>query len=105
MPLTSIIQILKVNEKRTGEKNGRPWAMQDAECMLLSDTGEVEQVGVLQLPKDMMGDSAPKVGIYLGSFALRAGMQDRKIAAVLTGLQPYNVRADKPAAVKTATQA
>lgn len=91
MALTSIIQILKVNELRSGVKNGRPWTMQDAECALLADTGELEQVGVLQLPKDMMGDAAPKVGTYLGAFALRAGMQDRKIAAVLTALTPYAV--------------
>lgn len=91
MALTSILQILKINEKRTGTKNGRDWAMQDAECMLLADTGELEQVGVLQLPKEMMGDAAPKPGIYLGAFALRAGMQDRKIVAVLTALTPYAV--------------
>lgn len=91
MAMTSIIQILKINEKRTGTKNGRDWAMQDAECMLLADTGEIEQVGVLQLPKDMMGDAAPKLGIYSGSFALRAGMQDRKIGAVLTALTPHVV--------------
>ncbi len=103
MALTSIIQILKVNEKRSGNKNGRDWAMQDCECALLADTGELEQVGVLQLPKDMMGDAAPKPGIYLGSFALRAGMQDRKIAAVLTGLQPYAVpKASKPATAAAA---
>ena len=89
MALTSIIQILKVNEKRSGNKNGRDWAMQDCECALLADTGELEQVGVLQLPKDMMGESAPKPGIYVGAFALRAGMQDRKITAVLTALTPY----------------
>ena len=66
MALTSIIQILKVNEKRTGNKNGRDWAMQDCECGLLSETGELEQVGVLQLPKEMMGDNAPKVGTRRG---------------------------------------
>ena len=89
--LTSIIQILKVNEKRSGNKNGRDWSMQDCECALLADTGELEQVGVLQLPKDMMGDAAPKAGVYVGAFALRAGMQDRKIVAVLTALTPYVV--------------
>lgn len=104
MSLTSIIQILKINEKRTGNKNGRDWAMQDAECMLLADTGEIEQVGVLQLPKDMMGDAAPKLGIYIGSFALRAGMQDRKIGAVLTALNPYTLPAAKaPAAAPKAS--
>ena len=99
MAHTSIIQILKVNEKRTGNKNGRDWAMQDCECALLSETGELEQVGVLQLPKEMMGDNAPKAGTYVGSFALRAGMQDRKIGSVLTALTPYPVGgAAKPAA-------
>lgn len=98
MALTSIIQILKVNEKRTGNKGGRDWAMQDCECALLSDAGEIEQVGVLQLPKDMMGDAAPKVGTYMGAFALRAGMQDRKIVAVLTALTPYAVPTARAAA-------
>lgn len=99
MALTSIIQILKVNEKREGVKDNRPWAMQDAECVLLSDTGEMEQVGVLQLPKNLMGDAAPKPGTYLGAFALQAGMRDRRIVAVLTALQPYDTgRKPAPAA-------
>lgn len=102
MALTSILQILKVNEKRSGAKDGREWSMQDCECALLADTGELEQVGVLQLPKDMTGDNAPKPGIYAGSFTLRAGMKDRKIVAVLTALTPYAVpaprNAPKPAA-------
>lgn len=97
MALTSILQVLKVNEKRSGTKNGRDWSMQDCECALLSDTGELEQVGVLRLPKDMMGDAAPKPGIYMGAFALRAGMQDRQIAAVLTALTPYAVPKAAPA--------
>lgn len=97
MAMTSIIQILKVNEKRTGNKNGRDWAMQDAECALLSDTGDLEQVGVLQLGKEMMGDNAPKPGMYTAVFALRAGMQDRKIGPVITALNPYS--AVKPAKV------
>ena len=97
MAMTSIIQILKINEKRTGNKNGRDWAMQDAECALLSDSGELEQVGVLQLGKEMMGDNAPKPGTYTAVFALRAGMQDRKIGPVITALNPYS--AVKPAKV------
>lgn len=97
MALTSIIQILKINELRKGNKNGRDWTMQDAECMLLNDSGELEQVGVLQLAKDMTGDAAPKPGIYSASFALRAGMQDRKIGAVLTSLTPYPMKPAAPA--------
>ncbi|CAM3596589.1 hypothetical protein [Paracidovorax anthurii] len=89
MALTSLIQVLKVNDKRSGSKDGRAWEMQDAECVLLSDEGEMEQVGVLQLPKALMGDAAPVPGIYMGAFALQAGMRDRRITAILTALTPY----------------
>ena len=92
MSFTSTIRILKVNEKRSGNKNGRDWSMQDAECILLSDTGEVEQVGVLQLPKVMMGDAAPAPGVYVGGFALQAGMMDRRIGAILTSLTPVPLK-------------
>lgn len=96
MANTSLLQIFKVNDARSGVKDGRPWSMQDAECAILDDDGVMQQVGVLPLPKHMMGDVAPKPGVYLGSFALMAGMKDRRIGSVLTGLTPYEVR--KPAA-------
>ncbi|RYH64326.1 MAG: hypothetical protein EON54_06695 [Alcaligenaceae bacterium] len=103
MSLTSILQVLKVNEMRSGSKDGRAWQMQDAECILLGDSGEVEQVGVLQLPKHMVGEAAPKPGTYLGGFALQAGMRDRRINAVLVSLQPYdNARRAPAAAAKPA---
>lgn len=91
--MQSILQILKVNEARTGVKDGRTWEMQDAECLLLNDSGEVDQVGVLQLPKDLRGKVVP--GVFLGQFALRPNMASRKIEAVLTGLQPYSVAKPK----------
>lgn len=90
--MQSLIQIIKINEARSGSKDGRAWAMQDAECILLTEDGEPDQVGVLQLPKNLMGENAPKKGTYLGTFALAAGMRDRRIEARLTGLQPYDVR-------------
>lgn len=100
MSLTSIIKIIKVNEPRSGVKDGRPWSMQDAECILLDENGEEQQVGVLQLPKNLMGEHAPQRGIYLGAFALRAGLRDRRIEAMLTALQPYAVpKAPAPAPV------
>lgn len=89
MPATSILQILKVNDPRSGEKNGKPWTMQDAECILLTDDGGVEEVGVLQLPRGLTKEAAPKPGIYLGTFALRADWKTRRIVAELTALQPY----------------
>jgi hypothetical protein len=85
--MQSIIQILKLNDLRSGEKNGRRWEMQDAECLLLDETGAVSQVGVLMLPKDLMGKVQP--GTYMGTFALKADTSregQRRINAVLTGL-------------------
>jgi len=95
--MQSILQILKVNEPRSGIKDGRPWSMQDAECVLIKETGEYDQVGVLRLPRELSGDKAPQPGRYIGSFALAAGMKDRRIEAVLTGLRPYDIKAPKAA--------
>lgn len=89
---SAFIHIIRVNDPRSGVKDGRAWQMQDAECVLLNDDGTPSQVGVLQLPKEMMGDKAPKVGYYTGAFALKAGMRDRRIEAVLTSLQPAQDR-------------
>lgn len=82
----ALLEVLKVNEERTGVKDGRPWAMQDAECLLLRDDGSVDQVGVLMLPKELRGKVAP--GIYTGAFALRPNMASRRIEAVLVSLHP-----------------
>jgi len=86
----ALIQVLKVNELRSGTsvKTGVPrqWEMQDAECLLLKDDGSVDQVGVLQVPKDLRGTLQP--GLFTGTFALRPDMQTRRIGAVLVGLTP-----------------
>ena len=88
--MQSIIQILKVNEVRKGisAKTNKPWEMQDAECILINADGSVGSVGVLQLPKSLMGDKTPTSGTYTATFALVSGMTDRKINAVLTALTP-----------------
>ena len=87
------LQILKVNEIRegVGRVSKNPYRMQDAECLILTDMGEVDQVGVLMLSKEQVGVTQP--GTYLGSFAMRANTSKdggRKIEAVLTGLRPVN---------------
>lgn len=92
MAITSIIKIIKVNELRKGSKDGREWAMQDAECILMDENGEEQQVGVLMLPKHLRGENAPERGIYSGAFTLQAGMRDRRIEAVLLDLTRYEVR-------------
>lgn len=84
--MQALIQVLKVNEARTGvsKDSGKPWRMQDAECLLLNDDGSVNQVGVLMLPRDMT--TPPAVGTYTGTFSLQSDLKTRKINAVLTGL-------------------
>lgn len=99
--MQALIQIIKVNELRTGNKDGRQWEMQDAECLLLNDDGSPASVGVLSLPKTLRGANAPRVGTYTGSFSLQAGLRDRRIEAVLVGLTDATKRvtsAQKPAA-------
>lgn len=95
--MQSILQIFKVNDARSGEKDGRKWSIQECECALLDESGAVQEVGVLSLPRELVGNTVP--GVYLGAFSLKAGYKDRKIGAVLTGLQPYAIRrAPAPAA-------
>lgn len=83
---SALIQIIKVNDKRSGTKDGRAWEMQDAECLLLNEDLTPSQVGVLQLPKNLQGENAPKPGVYTGAFSLQSDMRDRRINARLTGL-------------------
>lgn len=92
--MQALIQIIKVNEPRNGtsQKTGKPWLMQDAECLLLGDDGSPQHVGVLLLPRSLTGDSAPKPGTYTGSFSLQSSLRDRRIEAVLTGLVPVPAR-------------
>jgi hypothetical protein len=100
--MQSVIQVLKVNDTRKGvsRKTGNPYEMQDAECMLLTADGVCESVGVLQIPRELMGKVQP--GIFTGSFALRPNMSSRRIEAVLTHLTPVPSTARPVAAPKAA---
>jgi hypothetical protein len=88
--MQTLIKILKVNELKKGisARTNKPYEMQDAECLLMNDDGSVGSVGVLQLPKSLMGINLPSAGDYTAKFSLQSGMTDRKINAVLTGLTP-----------------
>ncbi|MBV8471708.1 MAG: hypothetical protein JOY60_17810 [Burkholderiaceae bacterium] len=97
--MQSIIQILKVNEVKSGVKDGRAWELQDCECLLLNEKGEADSVGVLPVPKALRGSVTP--GVFLGSFGLRPNLSTRRIEAVLVGLQPYQVKST-PVAVPRA---
>lgn len=96
--MQALIQIIKVNDLRTGTKDGRNWELQDAECLLLNDDGSPQSVGVLSLPKTLRGSNAPRVGTYTGIFTLQAGLRDRRIEAVLVGLSDATKRMPAPKA-------
>ena len=91
MSMSQFVQILVVNPLRegVGKASGNAYRMQDCECLLLSETGEVVEVGVLMLGKEQVGVTQP--GTYAASFSLRADKSKdggRRIGAVLTGLRP-----------------
>jgi hypothetical protein len=69
------MQVLVVGEKRTGVKDGRAWAMQEAQCMLLDENGEVVQVGVYDLKRDEIDKMGQ--GLYLPRYALTVGNGDK----------------------------
>lgn len=106
--MQSIIQILKLNDPKKGisQKTGKPYDMQDAECLLLTDEGVISQVGVLQIPNSLRDKAAP--GTFTATFGLNASYKDRRIEAVLTGLTPLPATAIKtasPAPVAAAPKA
>lgn len=82
----ALIQIFKVNEERSGVKDGRPWSMQDAECALLTDDGVIDRIGVLRVPKDLKGKLS--AGIYTASFTLQPNLKSRIIEANVVSLTP-----------------
>lgn len=87
--MQSIIQVLKLNDPKTGTsaKTGKAYDMQDAECLLLTEDGQIDQVGVLQVPKNLRDKIA--VGTYRGTFAMQANFASRRIEAVLVDLTPF----------------
>lgn len=104
MQHSSVVQILKVNDARSGVgKNGKNWTMQEAECILLDSDGAVSQVGVLDVPKDMIGLIAP--GNYTATFSLAAHYQTRKIESRLTALTRIPSKSERAAAAAPESKA
>ena len=98
MAFSSIVEILKVNEARTGtsQATGKPWVMQEAECVLRDQDGGVVQVGALDVPRELIDNLRP--GVYTAVFTLAANYKTRKIGAQLVSLTPVPARAPvKPA--------
>ncbi|KGH12948.1 hypothetical protein P608_09920 [Comamonas thiooxydans] len=74
--------------------------MQEAECILLDADGAVSQVGVLDVPKDMIGNIVP--GTYTATFSLAAHYQTRKIESRLTNLTRLPNKQERAAAADKA---
>lgn len=87
MSLSSIIQILKVGPVQDKKWEGREYQVQEAECCLLDENGEIESVGVLRLSEKFRQDP-PVKGTYSAVFSLVASPKDRRIGAIVTGLTP-----------------
>ena len=84
--MQSIIQILKLNEPKAWSMEGRSGFSHSAECLLLTEAGEVDQVGVLKIRGEDMIKKA-QLGTYRGTFAMRANPASRQIEATLVDLQ------------------
>ena len=83
------MQILSVDEKRTGVKEGRPWAMQEAQCMLLDGDCQIVKVGVYDLRRDEIDKMTP--GLYAPRYALAIGNGDKtkgKVIPAFVGWTP-----------------
>ena len=101
MSHSSIVQILKLSEPRVGvsAKTNKAWKMQEAECILLDSEGAVSQVGVLDVPKELIGVIVP--GTYTATFSLAAHYQTRKIESRLTALTRLPTKGERaPAEAK-----
>lgn len=84
--LPSFIQVLVAQPIRKGisKKNGQPYEMQEADCVMLDEDGTLLQVGVMTVPREQMGKLEP--GVYQPSFGISVNFQSRVITPVLMGL-------------------
>lgn len=99
--MQSQIQIFKLDEvkKGTSKKTGNPYEIHSAQAALIDSAGNVDTVGVLDIPPDLRGKVTP--GLYTGSFAMKTNFSSGRIEAVLTGLTPLprSARAPAPASL------
>jgi hypothetical protein len=91
MAFASKLRIFKLDEvaKGTSAKTGKAWERHTAQCALITDNGDLEKVGVLDIPPALREKAKP--GDYRGVFALTTReFGDRRglIEAILTDLIP-----------------
>jgi len=90
--MQGILQIFKIDEpkKGTSSKTGKPYEIHTAQCALIAETGELDQVGVLDIPPALRGKVGP--GLYRGTYAMGVNFQNGKIGPILTELVPHQVK-------------
>lgn len=83
--LPAFIQVLVVQPIKSGtSKNGKPYQLQEVDCIALDEHGEALQVGVLSLPNSLLGTIT--VGTYSPVYGMRVDFQTRKISPSIVGL-------------------
>lgn len=83
--LPSFIQILVAQKPSEGiGKNGKPYKVQNADCVMLDEDGVMLQVGVMRVPNDLIDKIKP--GVYQPGFGIRVDFQSREIKPVLMSL-------------------
>jgi hypothetical protein len=94
--MQSTIQIFKLDEVKKGisKKTGSPYEIHTAQAALIDATGQVDTVGVLDIPQALRETVKP--GLFTGSFAMKTNFASGRIEAVLTGLTPAQRMAPAP---------
>ncbi len=86
--MQSTIHVFKLDEvkKGTSRKTGNPYEIHTAQTALIDAAGNVDTVGVLDIPPDLRGKVSP--GRYTATFAMKTNFQNGRIEAALVGLLP-----------------
>lgn len=86
--MQSTIQIFKLDDVKKGisKKTGKDYEIHTAQAALIDAAGNVDTVGVLDIPKELQGKVNP--GRYTGTFAMKTNFMNGRIESVLVGLVP-----------------
>jgi len=86
--MQSTIHVFKLDEVKKGvsKKTGNPYEIHTAQTALIDAAGNVDTVGVLDIPPDLRGKI--NTGRYTATFAMKTNFQNGRIEAALVGLLP-----------------
>ncbi|TFY99001.1 hypothetical protein [Ramlibacter humi] len=86
--MQSKIRVFKLDEVKRGtsKRTGNPYEIHTAQAALIDEAGNIDTVGVLDIPPELRGKVTP--GDFTGTFAMKTNFQNGRIESVLTGLTP-----------------